>query len=914
MLGILGQLLLLIAFVATGLSAFAFFRTTQYPADPVDWNRIGRLSWGAMAGALVTAWTILIYLIATHQFQYAYVWEHSSHDLPMYYLFSASWEGQEGSFLLWIMLNGLIGLALFKWAARSYVAPVMAIIAVCQVFLLSMIVGLQIGPLSIGASPFLTLAEHFPDAPIFQADPNFVPEDGNGLNDLLQNYWMVIHPPVLFIGFSTLIIPFAFAVAALWKKRYTEWVRPALPWTLLSVMFLGLGIVMGGYWAYETLSFGGYWAWDPVENSSLVPWLVGVAAIHMMLIQRKSGHGHKGALLMSILAYLLVIYSTFLTRSGILGDISVHSFVDLGLHTQLVLWILVMGGIGFGLLAVRYKELPKPRKEPHYLSREFMIFSGAVLVCAVAAVVILGTSSPILGRIFRDNPASVPIEFYNRWTLPLSIGVMFLAGLGQLFWWSKMSVATINRALVGPIALSVVSTLLILIFTPFVEGTVNVEAQQTVVQAGFWSVYGSGMQLLLLLFVSFFALYGNGLVLWRIARGNPKMIGGALSHVGLALFILGIIASSGFSNPLSNAAPGTERENFVAELGRPALVEGYTVNYLRQELTDQGRTRYVLDFESPTGRTFTVKPVVYKNNQGQWIQNPDLKMYVEKDIFVAVTPKTMIMENQEKGGEITLALGDSTILGDQEFALRFLAFDQNVDRSLLSKETSLLLKRGDTAILGDREFSLTFEDFNTELDPALLPDETEVAVAAVLNIKNQATGRTREIRPIYLIKNDRVVTSIADSIEDWNLTVSFTGMNVDTGEITLELDGTEATPANQDAVTAVLNVTNLTTGQSRELRPIYAKRADGSEELIQARVPDWNLTVIFSGMNVNAGEVTLTIQGVDVTTQDWVVVQAYEKPVISLVWIGFILLTFGFGLAIYRRILDVRISTKRGSL
>ena len=202
------------------------------------------------------------------------------------------------------------------------------------------------GALKIGVTPFLTVAEFFPEAPVFLADPNFVPADGNGLNDLLQNYWMVIHPPMLFVGFATMIVPFAFAVSALWMKRYTEWVRPAMPWALISVMVLGIGISMGGYWAYETLSFGGYWAWDPVENSSFVPWIVGIAGIHMMLIQRKSGIGHKAALFLNMLAYLFVIYSTFLTRSGILGDVSVHSFVDLGLYNQLLLWILVLGGGG----------------------------------------------------------------------------------------------------------------------------------------------------------------------------------------------------------------------------------------------------------------------------------------------------------------------------------------------------------------------------------------------------------------------------------------------------------------------------------------------------------------------------------------------------------------------------------------
>ena len=213
-------------------------------------------------------------------------------------------RGRKARFLLWIILTSLVGLSLIRWADREYRAPVMAVVAFCQVFMLSMIVGLRLGPLEIGITPFATIAEANPNAPVFQSNPDFVPADGTGLNDLLQNYWMVIHPPMLFVGFSTMIVPFAFAIAALWKRKYTQWVQPALPWTLLSVMSLGVGIAMGGYWAYETLSFGGFWAWDPVENSSLVPWLVGVAAIHMMLIQKKGGVGHKAALFLCILSYI----------------------------------------------------------------------------------------------------------------------------------------------------------------------------------------------------------------------------------------------------------------------------------------------------------------------------------------------------------------------------------------------------------------------------------------------------------------------------------------------------------------------------------------------------------------------------------------------------------------------------------
>jgi len=817
MLGSIGKLLILTAFVACALSGFAFFRAAQLKEGTSDWKRIGRAAWGVMLVAVLSAFGLLIYLSVTHQFQYAYIYQYTSMDLPLSYLVSASWAGQEGSFLLWIIMNSLVGIALIKWAS-SYEAPTMAIVAFCQIFLMSMIVGLNIGSLPIGSSPFMLLIEKYPEAPMLQA--GIVPNDGQGLNDLLQNYWMVIHPPVLFLGFASMIVPFAFAVTALWKRQYTAWVRPALPWALFAVMALGIGVAMGGYWAYETLSFGGYWAWDPVENSSLVPWLIGIAAIHTMIVQKRSGHSHKASIFLSILAYMLIIYSTFLTRSGILGETSVHSFVDLGLYNQLLLWILSIGIVGFGLFIYRYRELPTPTREPDMLSREFMIFAGAMLLCAVAAVILLGTSTPILGHIFRDSPSTVPIEFYNKWSLPLTVGLVFLAGLGQLFWWNKMSVENINKVLLKPIALSVVSTIIVLVMTPFVEHSMRavtpvLAADAPVTQAGFmsglthfWGAYGMGLLLLLLVFVAFFALYGNGMVLWRIARGNPRMAGGAISHVGFAILILGIVASSGFSNPLARNTGvqiGESRNNFILERGQPRTVDGYRVSYTGQGQNAEGRTTYLLDFVDPNGRAFSLKPVVYKSTKDQWIQHPDLKTFPEKDLYVAVTPNLMFNTPQSgQEGEVSLLRGDSTVVGDNAFLIHFVDFDMNVD-----------------------------EDFVT--------DSTQIAVGARLAITNLQTNETRNLRPVYLVMEDRSVQYMQNRVEDWALTVSFTGMNVNTGAITLGLEGVEVAP------------------------------------------------------------------------EDWLVVQAYEKPFINFVWFGIIMVSIGFGVSIYRRAYDQRASYRRGT-
>ena len=831
MLGTIGSLLVLVALVATVLAGVAFFkaaggRTAVPPPDAAVWKRIGRGSWLAMLGATVVAFFMLMYAFGTHQYQYAYVYQNSSNDLPTYFTLAATWAGQEGSFLLWIVLNALLGAALIRWGTRPvegraaelrrlFEAPMMAVFALGQFFLLSMIAGLRLGTLKVGSSPFQTLAEKFPDAPVLQV-AGYVPPDGNGLNDLLQNYWMTIHPPTLFVGFAAMMVPFAFAVAALWTRRYTEWVRPALPWTLFATLVLGVGIVLGGYWAYETLSFGGYWAWDPVENSSLVPWLFGIAAIHAMIVQKRSAAGHKSALILSIAAFMFVVYSTFLTRSGILGDVSVHSFVDLGLYNQLLLWILTMGVLGFGLFALRYRELPAPKTPPATLSRESMIFTGALTLCLMGLVIIVGTSAPILGRIVRDNPAGVAISFYNTWTLPLAVIVAGLAGLGQLFWWKKMTVENVNRALLKPLALTVASVAAVLVLTPFVPMTTGVlppppvqtAAVEAAIGAGFevfWSVYGQSILLLLLLFTAFFALYGNGAVLWRIARGNLKLAGGSLTHVGFALMLLGIFSSTVFNDPLTDGQGANirgDRDNFILQQGQTKDVKGWAVRYDGKRYNDRGRSVFVLDVTAPNGRRFEALNEVYQSKTDQWIQHPHVEQFVDQDLYIAVYPSAMMT-----GGQSTSAPGE------------------------------LLLRRDETAPLDNGAYTVTFSNYDLAPDADVVgvpEDSLDLAVGAVLDVTNRATGETRTIRPVYVILTDR------------------------------------------------------------------------TQQYVQNRIADWGLTFTFTGMKVEDNAVQIVVEGASTTPEDWIVVQAYRKPFINLLWLGTFVLSVGFVLSIVRRAKEQR--------
>ncbi len=349
-IGNAGRFFVVLSLVASFLGVATYFKAAESKDEPGEksWKRIARISFITHAVSVFAIFFTLFYIIHSHYFEYAYAWEHSSIALPVYYMISCFWEGQEGSFLLWMFWHAILGVILL-FSAGKWESRVMAIVCLAQVVLSTMILGVEIGPwFTLGSSPFELLRIAKPellDIPILatvgKANYLSVIQDGTGLNPLLQNYWMVIHPPTLFLGFASSIVPFAFVIGALWKREYDSWIRPALPWTLFCVMILGAGIIMGGFWAYESLSFGGYWAWDPVENASLIPWIIIIAAVHVMHIHKSTGNSLLLASLLAMSCFILVLYATFLTRSGVLNGTSVHAFTDLGLAGQLMVFLFM---------------------------------------------------------------------------------------------------------------------------------------------------------------------------------------------------------------------------------------------------------------------------------------------------------------------------------------------------------------------------------------------------------------------------------------------------------------------------------------------------------------------------------------------------------------------------------------------
>src|SRR5882762_4938531 len=464
-IGDLGHLFVITSFVTSLVCAFAYLKAHSLTdlAQKNAWLQNARAFFYVHAIAVSGIVCSLFAIIYQHYFEYHYAYAHSSLHLPGQYMISCFWEGQEGSFLLWMFWQALLGLILMH-TQRAWEASVIVVFAFVQAFLASMILGMLIPWLHIkvGSSPFILLRDAMAD-PIFKIQPDFIPKDGNGLNALLQNYWMVIHPPTLFLGFALTAVPFAFCIAGLWQKKYSEWIKPALPWALMGGAILGTGILMGGIWAYETLSFGGYWNWDPVENAVYVPWLVLIASIHTMMSYKNSGAALKSSMVLVIAVFILILYSTFLTRSGVLGDASVHAFTDLGLNGQLLIYLFSFTGAAAGLVIARWKAIPTTEKEVSIYSREFWVFLGATTLCLMGFQVLIPTSIPVYNRFIElfgatSNlaPPANQIEFYSRFQMWFGVAVALISGTGQFFWWKKMNKENVRKEFITPVLISLI--------------------------------------------------------------------------------------------------------------------------------------------------------------------------------------------------------------------------------------------------------------------------------------------------------------------------------------------------------------------------------------------------------------------------------------------------------------------------
>jgi cytochrome c-type biogenesis protein CcmF len=760
--GQIGYLFVVISFVASILSMVSYTlaaATERTDAgSSLSWLRMGRGGFGLHVLSVLGIFTALYYVIANHLFEYHYAWSHSSLDLPTNYLLSCFWEGQEGSFMLWLFWHCVIGLVLIK-KAKALESRTMAVVALVQVILGTMLLGIYFGEVKVGSNPFLLLRHAMQGAPIF-AMPNYVSliKDGNGLNISLQNYWMVIHPPVLFLGFGLTLVPFAYCVAALWKGEYTSFIKPTVFWSLACGAILGTGIMMGGRWAYESLNFGGYWAWDPVENASLVPWLTLIAGLHTLLIYKATKRALPATFLFLLITHLLVWYSTFLTRTGVLGKVSVHAFTGDGeaLYYHLLLVQGILLAISAGLLIWRWRSLPGVKNEEATLSREFWMFIGSVVIFISAVLISISTSQPVwapLAKWITGKEIAPPVDVmahYNNSQVWIAIIIGLLAG-ATLYMRYKNTEAKqlgLRMAIIAAIAGALTAVI------GYAQGI-------------------SDWQYVLMLFSSLFGLVASVHYGVSIQKTKLKKLGPVTAHFGFAAILLGILLSSYNKHAISLNTLGVtfdfgksdhenakeSQENQLLFIGTPVAIGDYVATYVGDSAVPgkDRRVYYKVRFErydSTSGKVteqFMLYPDAFinpKGNENGLSANPDTKHYPHKDIYTFI--------------------------------------NQATDKSKLDTSayySHVTQKPGDTIYVNNGY--LIFGGFTKEFkNPAYTPQEGDLAVAAKLTYYDMK-GPVQDLNPVYVVRNKELISYVEDSVKSRDLYVRLNSILVKTQDSAL---------------------------------------------------------------------------------------------------------------------------------
>jgi cytochrome c-type biogenesis protein CcmF len=479
-------------------------------------RRAGIASWAAVT----IAGLALVMAALGNDFSVSYIMHHSNRDLPIAYKFAALWSGQEGSLLFWAWLLSTYALVLrlrYKVDPQLF-AHASVIIAAVQVFFFSLI--------NFAANPFGLVT-------------GTIPADGNGLNPLLQYPEMVIHPPMLYLGYVGVTVPFAFALGALIMKYPGEkWIHITRRWTMVAWLFLTCGIFLGAHWAYEVLGWGGYWGWDPVENASLLPWLTMTAFLHSVMMQEKRGMMKMWNMWLIFTTFLLAIFGTFLTRSGVVS--SVHAFAQSSIGTWFV-WFLAIIFSTCVYFVVRNREtLKSEHRLESLVSRESsFLFNNLVLLVSCFAV-LWGTLFPVLSEWVTGSKVTVGPPFFNRVNVPIGIFLVLLTGIGPLLAWRQTSLDRVKRNFVWPTAVMVLTAIVLLAggMRPWQDS------------AYFYSLMAISLAMFVVATVTG-EFWRGGRVIARqtgvnilqgmvvITRRNTRRYGGYLIHIGVVLIIIG---------------------------------------------------------------------------------------------------------------------------------------------------------------------------------------------------------------------------------------------------------------------------------------------------------------------------------------------------------------------------------------
>jgi cytochrome c-type biogenesis protein CcmF len=525
-------------------------------------SKASQTALAAGVAGLVGAFLSLLALFVSDQFQYEYVFGHGAADHELKYKIAGVWSGQEGSILLWGVCSGFLVLLAIKSVGslkRWYVAVTAAVLA-------------WISAISVFESPF-DLTPGSGPAPI-------VPPTGQGMAPSLLNYWVTIHPPTIFLGFGSLLVLFGWAAAAVLSRDVDGWIRPARPWAIASLTLIGLGLAMGGFWAYETLGWGGFWMWDPVENTSFVPWCLVAALVHGAFIQVARGTWRLANVILAGSPFLAFCYGTFLTRSGFLGDTSVHSFAEMD---RSALWLLVslmgVSTAGFVCMLLANRKLFHPVKilaaPEHPIERGAFYAAGVWLLTAFAAATAIGMSVPLIQSLAGQAPKVVEERLYNTVLAWGFLPLMILMAVGPFVSWRGMPLRGLVGRMLNVLAVSIGLTgcLMLWLVSGWNGHPADAQAQTTVLLR--WSV----PQTPWIVFVSWFCVFAIVSNLWRLFESWPKAkssVGPLLTHVGVVLTVLGLVVSRGLEQrrlvTLNSASP-------VEAFGRQWMAVGPTGSF-----------------------------------------------------------------------------------------------------------------------------------------------------------------------------------------------------------------------------------------------------------------------------------------------------------------------------------------------
>jgi cytochrome c-type biogenesis protein CcmF len=695
---IFGMLAIWLALAGTLVSAFTYFgwmiaerrgetggKKDKEEAEKVAATLSPLARWGFAFSFAMLLLAILQLETAAyrHDFSLSYIARFSSRDEPKSYLFATLWAGQEGTFLLWCTYVTLLGLIVRRYA-RSWEASVMFFLNLIRLSLLIVLVGkspfaptVAMLPVALQGASISTLQRSV-WAFFHSGALNYVmlPADGQGLNPLLQNSWMRIHPPTLFFGFSATSVPFAFAMSALWKKDYKTWVRRALPWTALAFAVLGTGIMLGGYWAYSVLGWGGFWGWDPVENSSKVPWLMTVLLLHGMLMQQRKNTWHRATALFGILPFLMVMFSSFLTRSGILENFSVHSFgKEDDLFPYLIGPLIFFWVIGIGLWLTRWKSFPK-NGEPKPMSVPALLSWGIGTVALYSFLVWTGMSSPLLTGIAAGLREKLPFltflpsatsnvsqGYYNYVSTPLVIFAALLMFSIPFLSWERTDLNRTYKKGFVPLGLALLVTLIALAY--------GVGRNHPSFELYRWGAPGDQYRLVLpaavpllsLVFAGAMAIFSSLQVVF-FAPQKIGRLGGFLSHAGIGVLLIGVVCSE---------LSGTSQRVSVTK-GEPTKAMGYDIAYdgLYTPVPG-GKQALNLSFTRGDEKFSAPTPMYFSKYNQQYMYAPFIRKYPGYDLYIAPEGPPMSTADMAKR-QVEMMPGQTTDLING-VSVKFVQFD-----------------------------------------------------------------------------------------------------------------------------------------------------------------------------------------------------------------------------------------------